>query len=265
MDMATLGEGYREFSSGSVFKTATFRHSNHWMQDVSGQAPGGVGPPWNLGGTAIRPDRTFTAENGRLVIEADVAAGVTALEGVAWPEIAISTASQPTTDRADAIYQYDRFNGHWTMGLRLEPTRTPIIAIHPPSGPRRTELSYFQSDGAKVSGGGPFDPERSASWRLCQDEDPDLACRDRFRWEISQKRMTLYVNGMKHMEHSNLSDSVDVPMELLTQPVYIYFAATTYRPEATTVRFHWGRVAVNPSSAPTSAIVSLVPVPSVGR
>jgi hypothetical protein len=142
------------------------------------------------------------------------------------------------------------------MGLRLEPARTSTIAIYPPSGPRRTELSFFQSDGADVFGGGPFNPELSASWRLCQDDDPDLACRDRFRWEIAHKRTALYVNGAKYMEHFNLPDGVDVPMELLTQPVYIYFAATTYHPEATTVRFHWGRLAVNPSSGPTSAIRS---------
>jgi hypothetical protein len=217
--MATLGEGYREFSIGSLYRTATFRHNDHWMQDVAGQAPGGVKPPWNIGTLSLRPDRSFVAQNGRLVIEADVAAGVSDYRGIAWPEITVTTAAEPTGDRADSLYHYDRFLGHWTIGIRLEPTRFPTLAIHPPSGPRRTELSHFQEEGAHRFGGGPFSSELSSAWRVCANTDPDLDCRDRFRWEISRKRVTLFVNSVKYMEHSNLLDNVDVPMDLLSSAI----------------------------------------------
>ncbi|MFN0074175.1 MAG: hypothetical protein ACKVVP_22060 [Chloroflexota bacterium] len=252
LSMADLGEGYRVFNFGSVYRTETFRHNGHWMQDVAGRSESGSGPPWNVGGVTMRPDRTFRAENGRLVIEADVAAGISEYEEHAWPEIAVTTAPAPTGTIVDGLYHYGHFGGHWAMGIRLQSERTPTAAIYPPAGPRRMEISFFQDEGAHVMGGGPFNERLSRAWRVCIETDPDLNCRDRFRWEIERSAMTLYVNGVKYMEHRGLPEDVSVPVELLEQPVYVYFAGTLHQPEAATVRFHWDRLAINSPSGASS-------------
>ena len=38
--------------------------------------------------------------------------------------------------------------------------------------------------------------------RTCRGDDPDINCRDRFRWELTQDKITLYANGKKLMEHA---------------------------------------------------------------
>ncbi|MBI4492658.1 MAG: hypothetical protein HY690_07695 [Chloroflexi bacterium] len=244
--MADLGEGYQAFTFGSVYRTATFRHNNHWMQDVAGAGQNREGPPWNVGGTSMRPDRSFTFVDGKLVVEAEVTAGIAEYDGNAWPEITVTTAPAPTGEVQDGLYHYGQFGGHWAIGLRLQPSRVPIIALYPPTGPRRVELSFWQDGGARVVGGGPFTPETDAAWRTCQGTDPDANCRDTFRWEIERKQLTLSVNGVPYLQVHDLPDAVDVPAALVESPVYVYFAGTVYKAPGDTVRFHWRRVAINP-------------------
>jgi hypothetical protein len=260
--MADLGEGYREFPFGSVYRTATFRHNEHWMQDVAGAAEDRTQAPWNVGGVSMRPDRSFQFVDGKLVIEADVAAGVADYGGSAWPEITVTTAPAPTKDRRDALYHYDRFAGAWTLGCRLPSDRKPVCAMFdntdrgPGDGGRVFEVSNFQDGGGHVFGGGPFTPELDAAWRICQGTDPDTNCRDRFRWEIERTQLTLYVNGVMYMQHSDLPDKAALPAALTESPVYVYLAGVVYKPSGETVRFHWDRLAINPEGGPSAAPVA---------
>jgi hypothetical protein len=68
---ASLNSAYRTFV-GDIPAEIHFQHNNHWMADLQASSA------WNGGnrGAVMRPDRSFRFEEGRLVIEADVAAGV---------------------------------------------------------------------------------------------------------------------------------------------------------------------------------------------
>lgn len=253
---ADMGDGYLVFENqgASVYKTEHFRHNDHWMVDVSGVDADGPAP-WNFGGALVRPDRSFRFEDGKLVVEADVAAGIVEYGGSAWPEIVVSSAPAPT-GIVDETYAYGMFKENWTVGCRLQSSRQPICAMYDdtgrPSGNggRRFEISFFQHEGAaQVLGGGPFSPEADKAWRVCQQTDPDLNCRDQFRLELSRDAVTLFVNGTKYMEHRGLPADKQLPDALLKGDVYVYFASWIHKPEAPVTRFHWDRLAVNPSAS----------------
>ena len=93
------------------------------------------------GGTQMRPDRSFRFENGKLVVELDVAAGIEDYDGFAWPELTVTTASSPAVSAAgpvgptpatsigDDLYAYGQFGGEWSVGIRLTGSR-PIAALY---------------------------------------------------------------------------------------------------------------------------------------
>jgi hypothetical protein len=260
--MAELGPGYVRFEKSSLQtgRSGTFRHNNHWMADVwatDGQ----------VGGTQMRPDRSFRFQNGKLVVVTDVAAGIDAYEGFAWPEVTVTAASSPASRRygptparsiGDDLYAYGQFGGYDTIGIRLTGAR-PIEAYYDntergfPCG-RLFELSWFQ-DGStpaaecprppqfKIWGGGEW--AAPGAVRTCRGSDPDINCRDRFRWVLTKHRITLYANGQKLMQHTALP-GFGLPDRFLRSPVYVYFSDWVYQGPNRVVRFHWDRVAVNP-------------------
>jgi hypothetical protein len=265
LSTASLGAGYRAFEvqGGSINQSQHFRHADHWMVDVNGVDQDGSGP-WNFGGATVRPDRSFRFQDGKLVVEADVAAGLAEYGGNAWPELVVTTAATPTAAPSrDNTYSYDFFANDWTLGCRLQPERGPICALFDNTGRgagaggRVFEISAFQHEDAQsVYGGGPFTPETDAAWRVCQDDDPDLDCRDRFRLELTRDTLTLFVNGVKYMEHQGLPAGKQLPDALVNGPVYVYFGSWIYKPDTETVRFHWDRLAVNPATGPSAALVT---------
>jgi hypothetical protein len=99
---------------------------------------------------------------------------------------------------------------------------------------------------AFVEGGAPTTPARDAAWRTCTAAQADELCRDRFRLVLEQDAVTLSVNGVPYMEHRGLPQAARLPDELLRSSVYVYFASWTYLGEPAVVRFHWGRIAINP-------------------
>jgi hypothetical protein len=271
LSTASLGPDYVSYEGLNGFKTQHWRHNDHWMVDVSGQDPDGP-PPWNWGaGGLMRPAQSFRFVNGKLVVEADVAAGVEDYAGNAWPEIVVSMAPQPTGKVVDVLYGYGQFGGFWTVGCRLQAQRSPICALYSDTaensgnGGRVFEISAHQWEGATVTGGGPFTPEQDAAWRVCRGTDPDENCRDRFRWEITKDTLTIFVNGVLYMRHAGLPPDKQIPDAMLSGNVYVYLADWIYLPDDKVVRFHWDRLAVNPAgggTAPTPTPVAATPTPT---
>ena len=239
--------GYRVFEAGppSIYRSAHFTHNGHWMVDVLsvGVPPeryvGGKPDPSDtsdFGGAMVRPDRAFRAIGGRIVAEADTSAGMEAYVD-AWPEIVITTAPAPGRV-IDPRFTYGVFGGHPAVGCRFEKDRTPVCAAFD-AEKALFDLAHDRTPGGAVVGGTP-----QPAWRTCGAATPDAQCRDRFRLEIAPSELVLSVNGTRYMEHR--LTAARLPVELFTRDVYVYFASWLYQPTPAVVRFHWGRIAVNP-------------------
>ncbi len=235
------GSGYRTFVTAGVDQAAFWRHADHWMVDVAPSAG-------DSGGALLRPRRPQRFVDGRLSVEVVTAAGHADYGATAWPEIVVTTAQRPTAPRQDGLYAYDHFRHHPSLGCRLEADRTPVCALMDATprgaaqGGRVWEMSFHQQAGTESFGGGPWGPA-AAAWRTCAvDDDPDTACRDRFRLELSATSLTLRVNGVRYFAQSGLPA---LPDELLDGDVYVYAASMTWLSEADVVRFHWDDLVVN--------------------
>ena len=270
------GEGdYRIFhnAGASTYEDRYFRNQNHWMIDIAGFGPDGFGncsgrgePTnpnpggcYNVGNTVIRPNRSFAFQpDGHLVVEADVAAAQVDYAGNAWPEIEVSMADHPT-GITDGSYAYGDFAGYYTFGCRLQPSRVPICAFFDNTGRpvgeggRIFETSFWQhADAQSIYGGEPGTPDRDAAWRVCQHDEPDPFCRDRFRLDLTKDSVTLYVNAVKYFEVSGLPPKNQFPDQFMKGPLYVYNSSTIYRPYQDSIgfypatRFHWNHFAVNP-------------------
>lgn len=256
---ATLGPNYQAFALGSINQSMLFRHNDHWMVDVNGLDRSPADGPHNRGGVVVRPSAAFHFLDGQLAVEVDAAAGIADYATDAWPEIIVTTAPSPSqTPRATSggLYAYDYFPGAFTVGCRLQSDRSPICALYdntsngPASGGRVWELSFFQcgnhyTDACATKVGGSTVSGQGGPWRVCRGTDPDLDCRDRFRWEITSDQLTLYVNGALYMQHSGFRPGFELPSIFLSSEVYVYFANWISSPSADTVRFHWDHLAIN--------------------
>ncbi|MEZ4417789.1 MAG: hypothetical protein R3E10_18680 [Gemmatimonadota bacterium] len=250
LSFATVDEAYRIFEHAPAFSTSCsvrhFRHNDHWMADVGTDGCDGV---------LLRPDRSFRFEDGRLVVEATVAAGIEEYASHVWPELVVTTAPAPTATSNGDLYAYAQFPGSWSFGCRLENARTPVCALFDDSGRgtagRVFELSFFQHEGAaRVYGGepGPHGGQRDQAWRVCGSDDPDIACRDRFRLELERDAVRIFVNDVLYSEHAGLPAGKQLPDAIVNGEVYVYLASWTWRlgEIGNGARFHWDRVAVNP-------------------
>ena len=253
---ASMGAGYQVFESKNrVNKTQHFRHNDHWMVDVNGT---GRGEPNNFGGAVMRPDRSFRFQEGKLVVEADVAAGIFDYKGNAWPELTITTAPAPTARDNWGLYAYNLFPGHFTFGCILYAGQWVGCALldnsmRPPETDEIWQASGFQHQAATTFGGDPGTPDPARrgrdigdSWRICRGSDPDLNCRDRFRWEITKTSFTIFVNGTRYFEQRGLLPGKEIPDALVNGDVYVYFGSYIAVPQNDVVRFHWDRLAINP-------------------
>jgi hypothetical protein len=244
------GTHYKIFDTvGFIYQTIHWRHADHWMVDLATKFPE-YPPDWVRGGGLMRPDRTFRFENGRLVVEVDVAAGMDVYGGSAWPEIVITTGDRPHDN--GSLYAYDLFPEDWTLGCRLQDSRYPVCAlksddgsIEEGSGSKRIwEMSQWQPVGTDDYGGSPFEG-RENYWRECSPADADINCRDRFRLELTQTSLGLYVNGHRYFEQKGIPP---LPQELLSGDLYVYFASMVVSHPAEAIRFHWDRISINPHS-----------------
>jgi hypothetical protein len=258
VDHATFPTSYRVFEaarpSSTVTLTRHFLHNGHWMVDVAGTgAPPGeyegdrrdaiIATHW--GGGLVRPDRTFRFADGKLTVEFDMAAGMLAYHD-GWPEIVVTTAGAPTGVDVDPTHAIGIFGGAPSVGLRLYTDRTALSSAYDAAG-RIFELSTDRAEGAPTSfGGSPSTPALSAAFRLCQPEDLDTVCRDRFRVEFTKDSVKLWANGTLYFEKSGLPADKQLPSALVDGNAYVYFASWAYLGRAATERFHWGRIAINP-------------------
>jgi hypothetical protein len=275
---ARLNDGdmdYRVFDGvAGIARSKHLLSGDHWIDDNKLQYTGGA---------MLRPNRTFRAENGKLVVEGDVSAGKQVYRGNAWPEFVISTAPEPDInppDPPEQNYAYGRFRGFPTFGCRLQDGGTFTCAAFTGSdlgGTENThdrapcfsldqdrlwELSFFQGCGNYFGGvhfGGDRFGGRDRYFRLCAPDQDYDACMDRVRVELTSTGMVWYVNGARFFEDSGWDTLHQLPPALLSQPVYVYYADWNFvDPTALSFRFHWERLTVNPhapdgSFAPPSA------------
>ena len=232
-----------------------FIQFNHWMVDTGGGTNDG---------TALRPDRSFHFENGKLIVEADVATGLTDYGGGAeiWPEITITQAAAPTTDIVDSLYTYGAFGGNWTFGCRLHPPGDTICSLesslHNVQGnpancnaaaPSRVfEISAPGRCGTVAhSGGGRFN-DNVTFWRRCPTNTMDVHCRDRFRLELAKDGMTLYVNGHLYFQDLGWDAAHQIPQSAVDGSWYVYFSEFRggFAQTGSFYRVHWDRLAINP-------------------
>ncbi|MEK6226867.1 MAG: hypothetical protein AABM40_11330 [Chloroflexota bacterium] len=256
---ARLAPSYKVFEApradhSSVFRTQHFAHNGHWMVDVAGYGqPNGVyegsaedffvGP--NNGGGLMRPDAGFRFENGAVVIEFDVAAGMVAYGDRAWPEIVVTTASAPSPHETNGWYAAGLFGGDATIGCSFPSDRLSECRIYDRDKITANLSEHFKSGATTTFGGAPVGSLATA-WRQCSAADLDDGCRDRFRLVLERDAVTIFVNGVRYMEHRGLPESARLPDELLSSTVYVYFASWGYLVDPTVARLHWGRIAINP-------------------
>jgi hypothetical protein len=235
-----------------------FQHNNHWMVDIeSGNSWGALIGAW------MRPNRTFTTQpNGTVTVEFEVAgpiAGTRDTEQISdsWPEIVLSTAPAPpgmqswgSALRRNGTYLYEGFPGYWTFGCRMQQSKHPICALYMDdygtAGTKPSRVWEINQNGGDVTyelGGGPGGLAPNA-WLGCNTtQDPDTACRNKFRWEISNTKAVLYANGVKFYEAGLLPGMENI----LNQPFYIFNGDFAYiMKPGRALRFHWDHLAVNP-------------------
>lgn len=232
-------------------------------------------------GTSLSPARSFTFQNGKLVLEGDVAASVPGFSDssggdIVWPEVVWSTGCAPVgfsltgcphgASLTDNLYLYGYFGGQTTAGCRLQAKRSLTCAVEadhtlssvtgdqPPcwsvSPSRVMELSGFQYCGSTHSGFAVDFGSPSNAWRVCPAGTVD-PCLDRFRFEWSQTGVVAYVNGIRFAEDSGWPVGSQLPAAIASGsvPVYAHFGEFGDFTDSNVYRFHWARIAVNPHNA----------------
>jgi hypothetical protein len=276
--------GYRVFDvlygSPNSFATGYFVNVNHWMIDLADVSTNRLS-----GGVLISPDRQFSFENGKLVVEVDAAAGSDGMGGAnRFYEIDLTPAAVPSTV-VDSLYGYGAFGGTGALGCRLERNDSGgnfVCAMYDNSN--RVTGGECPNDGRTCSdnGGRPGrvwetqgvgSPRTARSvqggyaqypiagtnmrlrdvWRQCATNELDLHCRDRFRMEITKDSIHLFVNGFPAMQIDGLfaqnpATGADnrIPDFWFQRGVRPYFTSWINGGQHTPTRWHWDRIAVNP-------------------
>ena len=271
-----------------AIRGGTFINNNHWMIDLVDNSI------YRLdGGVMLSPNKAFTFENGKLVIEADAAAGEDGAGGAdVFYEIDITPAATSTGTVVDSLYGYGQFGGVGAIGCRFErnsaggnqvcsmydnSTRTAggidvTCAIHPcVTDGRSGRVWETQGVGTawtapSVEGGYAGYPIPGTSlnsndvFRICNTNQMDMFCRDRFRMELTKTSLTIFVNSYQWFKIDGLYASNPgtqcsgcdnrIPDSWFGPGgVHVYFTSWINSGQHYPVRYHWGRLAVNPHDA----------------
>jgi hypothetical protein len=190
-----------------------------------------------------------------------------------------------TCKSPDPLYGYGQFPGHWSLGCRLEAQQNVICSLYNPGGADNGDVRNHSDSAGRIWEISPTESGADIQtlghvagiqgsqqlWRRCQPNQMDMFCRDRFRLELTRTSLSLFVNGQLYFSFGvTPGHSVPgvpqagqlVPDDLFTRPDYTYF--TTWVSAFSTepsVRFHWGRIAVNPHN-PDGSIMAPSASPS---
>jgi len=279
--MASLNTSYLEgfFGNGDV---RHFQHNEHWMVDIESHGSGALIGAW------MRPNRTFRPQaDGSLVVEFEVAGPIAGTRNEdnlsdSWPEFVLSTASAPpgmqswgSALRRGGTYLYEGFPGFWTFGCRMQQSRHPICALYRDdfgtAGTKPSRVWEINQNGREVTfefGGDPTTRGLANVWKSCNStQDPDVVCRNTFRWEIRANEVKLFTNGVLYY-HAGLIDSELNNILQASGGVNVFFGDFAYRMSpGRALRFHWDHVAVNPgpASAPSSPVLPSQPTATPTR
>jgi hypothetical protein len=246
-------------------------------------------------GTDLSPAMPFHFQNGKLVLEADVAAGSFGFADssggdFAWPEIDWSTSPTPTSAGAiETLYGYGYFGGFSAAGCRLQGRHALTCAVEAdhalsginqdqppcfPAAPSRVmELSGFEACGSTHSGFSEDFGAPKGQFRSCPQNVVD-PCLDRFRLEWSANGLVVYVNGVEFARDTGWPAADQLPAAIVSgqTAVYAHFFDFSDFSGSQVVRVHWQRIAVNPhdasgnplppSASPTFGMVQPSPSPS---
>ncbi|HYW86927.1 MAG TPA: hypothetical protein VFB50_04110 [Chloroflexota bacterium] len=292
--------GYRvfnvEYGARGSFQTGYFVNVDHWMIDFAD-----ISNYRLSGGVMVSPDKQFHFENGKLVVEVDAAAGSDGMGGSnRFYEIDVTPAAAPVDLGVDSLYGYGQFGGVGALGCRIERNGDGgnfVCAMYDNShrvtggecpndgrtcsdnGGRPGRVWETQGVGIRrtaesVTGNDPqghipgTDMQLRDVWRMCQDNELDLHCRDRFRMELTKDSIHLLVNGYPAMQIDGLyAQNPDtgadnrIPDSWFDQGVRPYFTSWINGGQHQPTRWHWDRIAVNPKDdagnpAPPSAAPS---------
>jgi hypothetical protein len=279
---------YRVFNAfGSSIRGGTFLNNNHWMIDLVDTSAFRLS-----GGVMLSPNKAFTFENGKLVVEVDAAAGQDGAGGAdVFYEVDVSPAAAPTGVNVDTLYGYGQFGNVGAIGCRLE--RAPEYGGHPICS-MYDNTSHNAGQGGRVwetqgvgtartaptvEGGysGYAIPGTSLHgsdvFRLCNTNQMDMFCRDRFRFEFTKTSLTIFVNGYQWYKIDGLYASNPATGADNRLPdswfgpagVHVYFTSWINSGQHTPHRWHWGRVAVNPHSGSGFTAPSAAPTFCLGQ
>ena len=164
-----------------------------------------------------------------------------------WPEIVVTTAPAPSAKETNGWYAAGLFGGYPAVGCAFPSDRLSECRVYD-TDKITAWLSGHSGAGATMKfGGAPVGEPLASAWHLCSATDADSTCRDRFRIELARDAVTIFVNGVRYMEHRGLPAASQLPEALLSSTVYVYFASWAYLTSEQVARVHWGRIAVNPS------------------
>lgn len=278
---SSIENGYTLQDNISAGGTTTSQHfiaNDYFEVDLAKQS--------NFNGADLSPNQTVHFENGKMVLEADVAAsepGFADSNGAdeVWPEVVWSTSQALNSDDTnDALYSYGYHKGFWTAGCRIQAHRSLTCAVEADHvlssttgdqfpcfsvAPSRVmEISGHQQCGTVHSGFSVDFGAPSNAWRICPAGTVD-PCLDRFRFEWSKAGLVAYVNGIKFAEDSGWPAESQLPDSIVdgSTPIFAHYADWGDF-SGGVYRFHWRRIAAQPHN-PDGSLMGPSASPTFGQ